>query len=176
MSASIIRFIDLPASQQTQVLQELRDIFFESSSKKEFASAAERESFFRKYFGIYLELYPMHIWIAHKEKVLGYCLGAPIFDQRILELQPHLEIFRDLMEFYPAHLHINLHHDARGQGLGALLLKALEDDLTNLKISGLHLMTAADARNRAFYQRLGYHHEESRSYQGAAILFMGKRL
>ncbi len=63
----------------------------------------------------------------------------------------------DLVEVYPAHLHIDLLPAVRGQGLGRTLITWQLDRLAVLDAHGVHL--GVDPRNAAaiaFYERLGF--------------------
>lgn len=156
---------------------QLREIFFESSARKEFKDEAEREAFFQKYAGIYISLYSDLIFVANQGKVLGYCLGTSnSLDAVILDLQPHVRIFEDLFAEYPGHFHINCRVDARGCGVGAQLLEHFEKHLRTLQIPGVHLITSPDARNRSFYIRQGYCFEARRAFEGKELLFLGKKI
>lgn len=158
-------------------LKELREIYFESSARKDFKDDSEKEAFFWKYLGFYLEHYPEFVWIAKGSRILGYVVGSPLSDDSALySIQPHLETFKNYFKDYPAHLHINLHSDARGQGLGSKLLKELEEQLQELDITGLHIMTGVDSRNKNFYTRLGFDFQKTLEFSGHPILFMGKDL
>jgi ribosomal protein S18 acetylase RimI-like enzyme len=157
-------------------LPELKEIFFESSARKEFKDEDEKEKFYRKYLGLYLEISPELALVAKSDKVLGYILGQENSDGKVRVLQPHLDVFKDLFDCFPAHLHINLHRDSRGLGIGSKLLIEFENLLINKGIKGVHLMTSPSSRNSSFYRRSGYHFEETRDYAGNGILFMGKSL
>ena len=156
---------------------QLSEIFFESSSKKDFPDEASRESFFYKYLGFYLEHFPELTLVAEEKRILGYVVAAP--DSSIPELnkiQPHLEIFKEHIQKYPAHLHINCHAESRGQGLGSKLITRIEEVLRTSNINGLHIMTGPDSLNRNFYRKLGFTYEFIGDFQGSPILFMGKVL
>lgn len=179
MSEIIIKRLTDPYfdSFKTQVLKEIDEIFFESSVKKTFKSEKERLDLRWKYLGFYLEKYPDLVWVAYSGKVLGYCLGMPkTRDTELYAAQPHLQVFEEHYKDYPAHLHINCHAEARGQGIGTKLVQELENDLRAENIKGVHLMTSRDARNHSFYQRLGYDYECELKYLDTPILMMGKKL
>jgi ribosomal protein S18 acetylase RimI-like enzyme len=157
--------------------RELREIFFETSAKKDFKDHAEKEAFFHKYLGFYLENYPAYVWVAKGSRILGYVVGMPNTDDpRVHQIQPHLKIFSPYFKDYPAHLHINLHAEARGMGLGSKLLQEMVFKLQEANITGLHIMTGPDSRNKTFYQRLGFDFEVTLNFLGSPILLMGKRL
>lgn len=166
----IFKWKDL--SDHKQVQQEIASIFFETSTKKDFASVDEKNQFFYKYVGYYLEHYPDYVWVAKSDQILGYLVAATeSYNREILEIQPHLEKFKDCFNKYPAHLHINLSSASQGLGLGSKLVSELEKSLQLAKISGLHIMTGPDSPNKYFYQKLGFSFELERN----SILFMGKR-
>lgn len=170
MSATIIPF-------EAKHLSEVREIFFESSTRKEFKSEEEKEAFFYKYVGYYLKHYPQYIFVAFDKRVLGYVLGAPVSsDTELGSIQPHLKIFQKEFQNFPAHLHINCHHESRGMGIGARLVQKFEDALKQDKIHGLHIMTSPDAANKNFYKKLGFHHEVLEDFHGSSILLMGKSM
>lgn len=161
-----------------EMLSELRDIFFETSSIKEFKDEASKEAFFMKYLGFYLKQYPHLCFVVESEKrILGYVVGASeSLSESLLSLQPHLELFRNEIINYPAHLHINFHRDAQGQGFGRKLINHLEGVLKTHDINGLHIMTGALEPNRFFYQKLGFTFEIVKDFQTSSILFMGKTI
>jgi ribosomal protein S18 acetylase RimI-like enzyme len=161
-----------------EMLSDLRDIFFETSSIKVFKDEASKEIFFTKYLGFYLEHFPHLCFVVEREKrILGYVVGATeSLSVALLSLQPHLEVFRDAILQYPAHLHINFHADAQGHGFGRNLISHLESVLKTHDIHGLHIMTGPNAPNRFFYQKLGFTFEIVKEFQTSSILFMGKTI
>ena len=170
MSAVIVPY-------QDSMNKEVREIFFESSTKKSFKDDAEKEAFYEKYLGFYLRNFPELAWVAMGTRVLGYVIVAPTSDdQKLLELQPHLKIFTEHFASYPAHLHINCHHESRGLGVGSKLIAEAEKKLRALNIKGLHIMTGHDAANKSFYKKLGFDFQTELNFHGSTILFMGKSL
>lgn len=162
---------------QSSDLPEMREIFFESSTKKDFKDENERELFFEKYLGFYLKNFPDLAFVAFDKKVLGYVVGALHSDDpELSKLQPHLLTFIDQFSKYPSHLHINCHHEARGQGIGRKLVATLEGELKKRHVPGLHIMTSPDALNKSFYSSLGFHDQILQDFRGVSILLMGKAL
>ncbi len=160
-----------------QDLKELREIYFETSAKKDFKDDVEKEAFFQKYLGCYLSRFPEHVWVARKGRILGYMVASPVTkDPAFYRLQPHLETFESFYEIYPAHLHVNFHQGARGMGLGGKLFSEVEKEFQGMGISGIHIMTGPDSRNKNFYQRLGFDFEVTLDFKGTPILLMGKTL
>lgn len=170
MSANIRRF-------ESRDLPEVRGIFFESSTKKTFIDDADKEAFFQKYLGFYLKHYPELAMVAELGKILGYVVAAPHSnDPELNVLQPHMKIFHSYAVNYPAHLHINCHHESRGMGVGRNLVLQIMQELKALNIIGIHIMTGPDSANQSFYKKLGFDFQVGIDFQGSPILFMGRSL
>lgn len=178
----IFKLSTVPPSQFEKVISEIRDIFFLSTSIKEFSSDERKEAFFKRWCGDFIKLFPGSFYLMVQEgKLLGYLSGC--LDSQgatsILEV-PGFLLFEDQFASFPAHLHINFHPDCRGRGLGSNLVVAFIEDLKKQKIRGVHLVTSPEAKNISFYQRLGFTHEIQRNLETAkgssTLLFMGKIL
>ena len=143
---------------KSEDLSELNQIFWETSVKKDFKDQAERESFYYKYLGYYLENFPTLCFVAKDShnKVLGYICAS---------------LVNTATEF-PAELHINCSSHAQGKGVGSKLLAYLETKLIELKVPGVHLKTGVKARNVSFYVKNGY--LELATHEN--ILSLGKKL
>ncbi len=160
-----------------EYLEEVMEIFFESSTKKEFSSVEERTRFVVKYLGVYVQSYPELCLVAVKDgKVLGYCCGMPNTPFQLYELQPHLKVFEDQFGVYEAHFHINCHHEARGLGVGSHLVATFEQKMRESGIEGVHIITSPGARNTHFYEKLDFTHKVERNYNDSMLLLMGKTL
>lgn len=160
------------------IVDQVKFIFYVSSSLKEFSSKERKQAFFKRWCGDYLSLYPEQFFIMKEDKkILGYVSGCmnSISAEGLLEV-PGFSLFNDLFPSYPAHFHINFHPDCRGRGLGGKLVHAYCDDISNKGIAGVHIVTSPEALNVTFYQRLGFSHEVKREFNGKALLFMGKDL
>lgn len=79
----------------------------------------------------------------------------------------------ELVEAYPAHLHIDLQERARGRGLGRVLVERLLDELRERGVAGVHFGVATHNDNAVgFYEHLGF---EVVSRESTAV-WMGRRL
>lgn len=174
MSETLIINFKHPLAAGQSIYSQVESIFFETSSKKEFKDAKECLDFKWKYLGFYLAHYPEYAWIAIKgDQVLGYVLGMPWSkDPSLYAIQPHLKAFEQFFETYPAHLHINCHPAAQGQGIGRKLVVNLLEQLRSQAVAGLHIMTGPASDNRLFYQKLGFDFEVTVN----SILLMGIRI
>lgn len=153
---------------------QVTDVFWETTTRQEFSNETERRKFQVQYLDDYLD---QLAYVAVEEGVvLGYVVGRA--DTLLVEATwaPHLEIFRTEYEHYPAHLHINCRTIAQGKGLGGQLLAALEKDLFARGVKGLHLITAADARNVNFYKKYGYLEVAQKPWKTAQLIMLGKIL
>ena len=159
-------------------IEQMKAIFYMSSSIKEFSSEERKAAFYKRWCGDYLRLYPEVFFIMYEDqKVLGYlclCLNSARAESE-LEV-PGFSTFSDQFVQFPAHLHINFHPDSRGRGLGSQLMQHCIDILIKSNICGLHLVTSPDSKNVTFYQRLGFNHQVVRTFNQSQLLFMGKDL
>ena len=72
-------------------------------------------------------------------------------------LDPESTIPEEVVDAYPAHLHIDLLDAARGGGTGRRLMGLLLARLADEGVPGVHLgMNPANTGARAFYDRLGF--------------------
>jgi GNAT superfamily N-acetyltransferase len=150
-------------------------IFWQTSAKTEFSDLQAKLRFQRRYLGYYLESLAAENFVFEKDgHILGYIISHPQTQDAtdLLEMAPLLSHFSELYPNYPAHLHINMTPETRGLGIGSQLIKTLEMRLKTLGVTGLHLLTAPDSRNRSFYEKNGFLFHEVRKN----VLFMGKLL
>jgi len=83
-------------------------------------------------------------------------------------------LFKDFFAEYPAHFHINVHPKAQGRGVGSRLVSRYVEELQRRKISGAHVVTAADNKNRKFFLNNGFTFEERRAFNDLYLSFMGR--
>ena len=171
----IKKLSDLNSTEKEKALEEIEYIFFVSSSKKEFSSPEHKASFYKRWCGDFQTLYPHEFFLAMVDRrVLGYLSGCSNSSKALSEISvPGYEVFQDLFNKFPAHLHINFHPDARGKGLGSVLVNHYKEVLRAQKNPGLHLITSPTAQNVSFYERLGFTHTETRDFNGSPLHFMG---
>jgi GNAT superfamily N-acetyltransferase len=159
---------------------EIREIFFLSADRRDFADAAARDAFATRWLDYYLTCEPGRVFLARRAEggLVGYLTGCA--DSRAAALYrsiPHYALFEDLLETYPAHLHVNCRPEARNRGIGAALINGFLSGLAAEGVPGVHVVTRPWARNNHFYRRQGFGFEESRAAgDGGMLLFMGRRL
>lgn len=157
---------------------EISQIFFETSSVQNFEGNEHRSKFFKKYLGIYIEEYPETFFIAlEQDKVLGY---LAICTDTIEFMKSHsnevLELFTEYYPRYPAHLHINISPAAQGKSVGSKLMTYGLETLNAFQTKGIHLITAANARNIGFYLKNGFEKLQTHQWQAKELLLLGKEL
>jgi ribosomal protein S18 acetylase RimI-like enzyme len=168
--------------EKSKFVNEVREIFYLSSSIKSFKDAQHKIDFFDKWCGDYLILYSESFYLLidehdNKNKVLGYLSGVKDSKNALMNLRvPGLSLFEDLYINFPAHLHINFHPDARGAGYGSMLTEHFCAVLGELFIPGIHLVTSPEARNVSFYKKLNFNFESIRQLNGSNLLFLGRNL
>lgn len=171
---------DYSESELERVHFQLRDIFFLSSSVQSFENVERRERFYNRWLGHYLTHFSDFTWCAQsgpEGAVLAYLTVCPntVDFLRVFDLES-LKVFQKFYQDFPAHLHMNTHPTARGQGLGAKLIALAESELALREIPGLHLITGLGERNVAFYERVGFKVYSEQEFSGVCYLLMGKTI
>lgn len=170
----LVRLTKLP--DPGAALRAMEEIFFLSSVRTRFASAEERTAFFRTWTGWYLSEAPWDVWF-HRDgdgSFGGYLTGCldSMDAEGLFRTIPGYEVFDDLFARFPAHLHVNVHPERRGRGIGARLVERFLQDLVAEGVPGVHVVTGPGARNVAFYERLGFAEAVVREPR----LFLGRAL
>jgi ribosomal protein S18 acetylase RimI-like enzyme len=176
---TVRRFTEL-AADSARLLAEIDAIFFESSGTKTFADEATRAAFRERWLGRYLAHDPQWAYVALTAEgtVAGYLLGSiddPARTQRFSDIA-YLQDFAALTADYPAHLHVNLAPQFRGDGLGAALVDAFAADAVHAGAGGMHIVTGAGMRNIGFYERNGFRELGRAAANGHEVLFFGRKL
>jgi GNAT superfamily N-acetyltransferase len=157
---------------------EVERIFFESASVREFASEAARRAFQAKCLDPYIEDMPELALLALLPDggVAGYLTGC--FNSagaaRVRREVDYYGAFDAFYPAYPAHLHINVDAGRRGGGTGAALIGEFARRCRAAGVPGMHLVTAAGARNVRFYERCGFREVARLPWKGAELLFLGR--
>jgi len=158
----------------------LDHIFFEASATKTFAGTAERAAFRERWLGRYLTYAPGWAYLAiDPEGVLaGYLVGNVEDKAKAMRLSD-IDAFEgagELAARYPAHLHVNLAPQYRNRGIGAQLITTFAADAAHAGAHGMHVITAAGARNIGFYARNGFHELARTGRNDREIVLLGREL
>ncbi len=166
------------SSKKELIVFQIKEIFYLSSSIKEFSSQERKVAFFKRWCGDYIEYFSDQFYImTNGDKVLGYLSSCRNSHEAALRLEiPGFNEFLDHFREFPAHFHINCHPDSRGLGIGGQLVEKLCDDLMLQHIEGVHLVTGPEALNVNFYRRLGFNIEIEKDFKQMKLLFMGRKL
>ncbi len=185
---SIRSLAELSAAQnpaaRDEILPQIKKIFFDTSARKTFKDTEDRERFFKNWTSYYIEKHPLEFLVAFSMKddkpvVLGYLSGCSDSIAAESELSRGIKsypIFNDLFSEYPAHFHINFAPEAQGRGIGSELVNRYKTLLKESHIPGVHIITAADARNVSFYFRNNFTDQWERDFMGSRLKFMGCKL
>ena len=161
----------------------LEAIMLEASGRT-FFPGPEREVFVERWLGRYLVHDPDKVFLllartgGGEAELAGYLVGAtddPARTARFADLS-YFRDFASLCDRFPAHLHINLAPVWRGGGLGGRLIEAFVDQLRGSGVPGLHVVTAADARNVKFYRNRGFVPVGRTLWNRRSIVMLGRRL
>ena len=161
-------------------LKSLKDIFFRTSEKGSTLNGDAREEFFYNWAGWYVEAVPKCVLLARNkdETVVGYLVGClnsrsarALFDRLF-----YYKAFANCYAEYPCHFHVNCDPDFQGMGVGTALVKHFLFIAREDGAGGVHLVTGASARNRKFYERMGFAERAHSRLNGNALVLLGKKL
>ena len=175
---TIVAYRDIAASRERNA--EIDSIFFEASSRQSFKDEDARSAFRQMWLWRYLDDEPQHAFAALNSdgRVCGYLVGS-IDDPAQRPEFAELAYFRDFAELtvrFPAHLHINVDHAARSQGIGAALIEAFIAHLARLGVAGVHVVTGRGARNVRFYNRVGFREHGRTTWHHGEVVLLGREL
>lgn len=161
-----------------ELLSQLKDIFFESSAIKKFSDETGKDNFFKRWCGDYLTHWPGYCWLAIKDtRLLGYLVGCPDSHEgaKVLTM-PGYTIFSEYFDEFPGHLHMNVHHSTRGEGVGKYLLDRFCLQAKEQNIPGIFIITAAMSRPTHFYMKNNFNYSYTKEYGSSALILMGRKL
>jgi GNAT superfamily N-acetyltransferase len=162
-------------------IKDLQDIFF-LTAKVPLKNEEDRKNLFQRYAEPYIQHWPDYVFFACDEqsgRTMGYLIGCADDKQAhevLSPLQKSYELFADLHKKYPAHLHINIHPDFQGHGVGTFLIQEFIIELKKLGCRGVHILTAPEERNVGFYFKNKFKFRTQRELNNKSVLFMGLAL
>lgn len=156
----------------------IEEIFFLSSSVQTFDSDDARQRFLDAWTGYYRESEPggIYLCLTSDNSVAGYLMGCrdSRAAKRLYVDIASYAVFEEQFDVYPAHFHVNCHPDHRDQGIGGRLVAAFLDDCQGKGLSGVHVVTAAGARNVGFYRRSGFETVARRRWRDRELVCLGR--
>ncbi|MCB0407912.1 MAG: GNAT family N-acetyltransferase, partial [Bdellovibrionales bacterium] len=164
-------------------LNQIQEIFFFFIAIKNFPTDEKKMFFYQKWLGCYLD-HPKESFLflaSDKENnILGYCVGVFNSASAAKWIAPSTSapyyLFQDLFQEFPCHIHINVHPNTRGTGLGSQMIEKVKDFLFEKKIYGLHIITSPGVQNVEFYRKNNFIKEVTRQYGATSLHFMGCHL
>jgi len=175
----IVNFSGLSVNKAKNYLIEMKDIFFKTSIKKDFQTPLQKEKYYNIWLGCYLDYYPEFTFLAVSDRrCVGYITGVSdsALEDHLFRINPIYDFYSELYHKYPAHLHMNCHPGFQSKGIGSMLIESFIDVLLQMNISGVHIITAQNARNVTFYRKMGFSFQRPRTFQGNELLFMARSL
>lgn len=158
----------------------IRDIFFETSTKKEFSSLTSKEAYYNDYCRYFLEQYPQFFFVAFdsNKQVLGYICGCPdiLEDEATLNRHAYYSLFFTEISKYRAFFHVNVTSCAQGRGVGRILINKLNAVFVKSGSQFLHIITAASDKNVNFYEKMNFSSVSVKKYKGNNLELMGLEL
>jgi GNAT superfamily N-acetyltransferase len=159
----IAAFGDLNGEDRERQLAEIRRIFFATAGRSLFPSKSAREDYWRRWCGIYLELWPGFCLLALSEDGLasGYLAGCPdTFSREAAPAVANISYYTPGVlagvRGWPAHLHINMAPGDQGQGGGHALVNAFLAACRKDRVPGVHVVTGRNAAAGCFYLACGF--------------------
>ncbi|HEY7646809.1 MAG TPA: GNAT family N-acetyltransferase [Hyphomicrobiales bacterium] len=159
--------------------EEIEAIFFANAGTKDFASEGERDAYRELWLGRYLRHCSAASFVALTEDatVAGYLAGALVSNRDPLPGPDYYALFSPaLVAAHPAHVHVNIREDVRGQRIGSKLIAAFRALCAEKQIAGLHAVTTAGSRAANFFMQSGMAQQAETSWRGRRIVFLGERL
>lgn len=179
------------------------DICYETRDKS-LINLKNRKLFALRWALCYTDFFPDYAFVAEESgEVIGYILSTPdtllqekYHTQRIIpRIKEHLssnneqyhlftgfipltQMAGNILEEYPAHLHINLTSQCRHKGIGSKLIETMEENLRNRGIKGIHLGVMKENNNAVnFYYKHNFKLLTEYDFgKGNIGYFMGKKI
>ncbi len=105
----------------------------------------------------------------------AYLAGSRVSDRDPLPGPDYYAVFpRGFVDAYPAHLHVNVREDCRGQALGARLIDAFRAYCLSQKTPGFHAVTAAGSPAAHFFGKCGLLPCAAADWRDRRLVFMGE--
>jgi GNAT superfamily N-acetyltransferase len=167
------------AGDPAEFMPQIDEIFFESAIRKDFASPEARAAFHELWLGRYLRNCPADCFVAFDDGayVAGYLAGALVSNADPLPGPDVYALFSPkLVKAYPAHIHVNVRRDCRGEGVGALLIAAFAHHCRLWRVRGFHAITAAKSRPANFFQRCGMENVAESEWNRKPVVMLAQRV
>jgi GNAT superfamily N-acetyltransferase len=176
----MIQLVRLPSLRAADTgLAGIEAIFFESAATTDFRSEEERAAYRELWLGRYMRHCAEAFFVAldGEGAVAGYLAGSLISDRPPLPGPDYYTDFpRALLAAYPAHLHVNIRKDVRGQAIGSTLVEAFRAYCVDRKSCGFHAVTAAGSDAARFFSKCGLLPCAAANLRDRRIVMLGEAL
>lgn len=159
----ILLLVRSKAGERRQLILGATQIFFDTASTKDFASPSQRDAFYQRWFGHYVEADPSSFFLARDESgaVIGYLAGcldsfSPKNCAIIDDIGFYTPAFCAALSAYPSHLHINVKPGHQGLGIGHDLMASFFERCRESGSPGIHVVTGSRSRAVRFYRACGF--------------------
>ena len=161
--ADIVPLTWKDAAEQSRLIYEATQIFFETANLKVFETLSAREAFYERWFGNYLKTDPASFLLAVDENgaASGYlagCLDSFSEAARIIisDIPFYTPAFCSALRDQPSHFHINVKPGYQGKGVGRQLMSGFFQLCRDQGSSGIHVVTGTTSRAVDFYRTCGF--------------------
>ncbi len=177
MSKSTFEIVHVDDAGDAETVDDaLAEIFFETAVQQTFATTAERDGYRHRWYDRYTYRCRPSIFVARdgQAKPIGYVLACPFDIRQVPSFSDigYFEVFGDLVDRYPAHLHVNVTKAWQGRGAGRALVERGIAACRSVGAPGVHVVTAADAPNIGFYNRCGLVDVARRAYDRRPLVML----
>jgi GNAT superfamily N-acetyltransferase len=167
----IAALADLAPDERARASARIEEIFFA-------AATDTGAAFFRRWTGYYIEERPGLVLVDCKHGFIdGYLMGCEdsAAAERLYDDLFYYRAFTDCYSAWPGHFHVNVEAHARKAGIGRRLVEDFVARCRERACPGVHLVTAAAACNRAFYEALGFAEAAHRRVAGRELVLLARR-
>lgn len=160
---SCVTLSECSGAERARRLSQAESIFFETALTKSFESAGQKQAFYRRWFGNYLDGCPQAFLfsLGGEGDVTGYLAGctdsfSPASKNVVSDIDYFTPSFFAALQNYPSHFHINVKPGQQGKGIGHALVGKFVEICARAGSRGIHVVTGASSRAVKFYEACGF--------------------
>jgi GNAT superfamily N-acetyltransferase len=147
----------LKPSDYSQLKPQIFAVFLNQSTYQSHIEE-EQQSYFIKWVESYYLMWPEWFFVVlENNEVLGYLCACPDSFGALDKIAfKSYHLFKSYYQKYPLHFHINVKPGQTGRGIGALMLRHLQQVGSDNNISNCHIITSEHEKNVDFYSKNGF--------------------
>lgn len=161
-----------------RVVSEAETILFANAVTQDFASEQARADYRKLWFGRYIDHFPDEFFVVLDDggSVLGYLAGSLVSNRPPLPGPDYYaQLSANLIVEHPAHIHVNIRGDVRGEGLGSHLVEAFAVHSHERRCNGFHAVTALDSSAPRFFRSCRMKDLAEIMWNGRKLLMLGRK-